>query len=65
MLTTIHVGQQMEASFEEKMKNSFHVVYFIAKKERPFTDFSDLVELQERIGSMLASCYRSDKAVAR
>ena len=65
VLTGIHVGNVMDASFAEKMTNMFHVAYFVAKKERPFTDFTDLIALQERTGSKMAACYRSDMAVAR
>ena len=64
-LTGIHVGRVMVAGFLERMVNMFHVAFFIAKKERPFTDFPDLVELQERTGSKMATVYRSDMAVAR
>ena len=65
VLTGIHVGKVMDGIFEEKMVNMFHVAYYVAKKERPFTDFPDLMALQERTGSRRSSSYRTDVAVAR
>ena len=47
MLKGIHVGKEMDASFQEKMVNMFHVAYFVAKNERAFNDFYDLMSLQE------------------
>ena len=34
--------QQMSSDTEEKMKKLFNISYFIAKHERPFSDFEDL-----------------------
>ena len=65
VLKGIHVGHDMDAGFETKMQNAFQVAYFVAKKERPLEDYSDLVELQERTGSAMPASYRSGKAAAR
>ena len=65
VLKGVHVGHMMDAGFEKRMVNTFHVTYYVAKKERPFSDFTDLVELQDRTGSTLPAFYRSDKAAAR
>ena len=65
VLKGIHVGKEMDAAFLEKMLNTFHVAYFVAKKKRPFTNFNDLIDLQERTCSKMAACCRSDMTVAQ
>ena len=65
VLRGIQVGHNMDVGFEMKMRNAFQVAYFIAKKERPLEDYSDLVERQARIGSVMPESYRSGKAAAR
>ena len=65
VLRGIHVGQNMDAGFEMKMLNAFQAAYFVAKKERPLEDYSDLVDLQERPGCVMPESYRSGKAAAR
>ena len=60
----IHVGA-MDAGFEARMANTFRTAYYLAKKERPFSDFAELVAMQERTGSTMPAFYRSDKAAAR
>ncbi len=65
ILQGIHVGKDMDAGFEARMANTFQTAYYLAKKERPFSDFAELVALQERTGSTMPAFYRSDKAAAR
>ena len=48
MLKGVHDGHAMDAGFEMWMVNTIHVVYYVVKKERPYSDFTDLVELQDR-----------------
>ena len=47
ILQGIHVGKAMDAGFEARMANTFETADYLAKKERPFSDFSELVALQE------------------
>ncbi|KAJ4929799.1 hypothetical protein JOQ06_018820, partial [Pogonophryne albipinna] len=47
------------------MENMFHTAYYVVKKEKPFTDFPDLVQLNSRTGSNMTNCYLSDKACLR
>ena len=54
------VLQQMEMQFEHCMINTFHVAYYIAKYEKPYTDFSDLIALNVRTGSKVPIWYKSD-----
>ena len=62
-LQGIHVGKAMDSGFEVRMINTFP--YYLAKKERPFSDFAELVALQERTGSTMPALHRSDKVAAR
>ena len=62
-LKVIHVGTAIDAGFEEKMANAFHVAYYVAIQERPFTDYTELMALQEWTDSNMP--YRSDKVVER
>ncbi|KAK1907004.1 Zinc finger protein 862 [Dissostichus eleginoides] len=47
------------------MENMFHTAYYVVKKEKPFTDFLDLVQRNSRTGSNMTNCYLSDKACLR
>ncbi|KAF3859886.1 hypothetical protein F7725_000141 [Dissostichus mawsoni] len=47
------------------MENMFHTAYYVVKKEKPFTDFPDLVQLNSRTGSNMTNCYLSDKTCLR
>ena len=57
--------QQMEMQFEHCMINAFHVAYYIAKNEKPYTDFPDLIALNVRTGSKMPLWYKSDIACNR
>lgn len=65
VLARVHVNCEMEAGFKKQMENMFHTAYYVLKKEKPFTDFPDLVELNSRTGSNMPHYYKSDKACAR
>ena len=44
----------------------FNSAYYLAKQERPFSDFPDLLKLQEKNKTPgIKECYRNDRAVAR
>ncbi len=47
------------------MENVFHTSYYIAKREKPFSDFPDLVDLNTRTGGNMPQWYKSDKGCAR
>ena len=53
--------RQMSPETEEKMKKLFNISYFIAKCERPFSDFADLCKLHEKNGLPLGDTYINDK----
>lgn len=65
MLAGVHVNFDMHAGFKKQMENMFHTAYYVVKKEKPFTDLPDLVQLKSRTGSNMPNCYKSDKACAR
>ena len=46
---------------EEKMKKLFDISYFIAKHERPFSDFEDFCKLHMKNGLSLGETYINDK----
>ena len=35
---------------KEVLENRFNSAYYLTKKERPYSDFPDLIELQEKNG---------------
>lgn len=51
----------MSSDTEEKMKKLFNISYFIAKQERPFSDFEDLCKLHVKNGLSLEETYINDK----
>jgi hypothetical protein len=44
------------------MKKLFNTAAYVGKKERPYSDFPDLVKLQERNGNPMGNTYCNDKA---
>ncbi|XP_053400429.1 uncharacterized protein LOC128557263 [Mercenaria mercenaria] len=54
--------QKIDMGTSEKMSKLFRTSYYIAMKERPFTDFPDLVDLQTINGLPLGDTYHTDKA---
>ena len=59
------VLQKMEMQFEHCMVNAFHVAYYIAKNEKPYSDFPGLIALNVRTGSQMPLWYKSDIACNR
>ena len=53
--------RQMSSDTEEKMKKLFNTSYFIAKHERPFSDFKDFFKLHVKNGLSLGETYINDK----
>lgn len=59
------IVDRMEEGLKLQMVNAFQVAYYIAQKERPYTDFPDLLGLCKKTGgSIHDSAYHSDKACA-
>ncbi|KAM3871389.1 LOW QUALITY PROTEIN: apoptosis-stimulating of p53 protein 1-like [Diretmus argenteus] len=65
VLAGVHVNCDIDAGFQKQMESMFHTAYYVVKKEKPFTDFPDLVQLNSRTGSNMPNCYKSDKACSR
>ena len=54
---------KMDMETSEKMGKLFRTAYYIALNERPFTDFPELIDLQECNGlTALGDTYRNDKS---
>ena len=51
----------MSSDIEDKMKKLFNISYFIAKHERPFSDFKDFFKLHVKNGLSLGETYINDK----
>ncbi|XP_060555537.1 uncharacterized protein LOC132716306 [Ruditapes philippinarum] len=54
--------QKMDMTTSEKMTKLFKTAYYIAIFERPFTDFPNLIDLQQCNGLSLGDTYHTDKA---
>ena len=46
------------------MRNHFNSAYYLCKKERPYSDFKDLIILQEKNGMKKSESYKNDRAAA-
>lgn len=56
------VQNMMDESTLERMVMLFNTAYYVAWKEKPFSDFRSLVELQRKNGLTLGDQYLNDKA---
>ena len=56
---------KMATRGKEVVENCFNTAYYLAKKERPYSDFTELMELQEK-NPDLKFCrnYRNERAAA-
>ena len=52
----------MEKAIELRLTKLFGTAYYLAEKERPFTDFAGLIQLQNCNGADLGTTYMNDKA---
>ena len=60
--TPICLGlRNLNAMTEEKLVKLFNTAYYIAKNERPFSDFNQLCMLQVKNGVTLGETYLNDK----
>ena len=57
--------QCMEEKLRTGMIKLFHIAYFLAKAEKPLTDFPKQIALHRRLGGELPTCYNTDKACSR
>ena len=55
---------KMAESDKEKMRVCFNTVYYLAKLERPFGDFPQLLSLQQKNGVKQFENYNNDRAAA-
>ena len=55
---------RMEEHSKEVLKMRFNTAYYLAKKEKPFSDYPDLLVLQEKNGIEKHSGYRTPRAAA-
>ena len=62
MSTPIRLGlEHLNVMTEEKLVKPSHTAYYIAKNERPFSDFNQLCMLQVNNGVTLGETYLNDK----
>ena len=47
-----------------KLRPRFNTVYYLYKKERPYSDYADLLALKEKNGMKVTKCYKTDRAAA-
>ena len=52
----------MEKAIELRLTKLFRTAYYLAEKERPFTGFAGLIQLQNCNGADLGTTYMNDKA---
>ena len=55
---------RMHEKTRKVMKNCFAIAYYLAKNEKPFSDFPELLDLQELNGLDVQKGYRTDRAAA-
>ena len=55
---------KMATRNKEVLENHFNSAYYLAKKERPYSDFPDLIELQEKNGVKYCRSYQNKRATA-
>ena len=55
-----HGLTKMATHDKEALENCFNSAYYLAKKERPCSDFPDLIELQEKNGVKYCKSYRNE-----
>ena len=55
---------KMEEHSKEILKMRFNTAYYLARKERPFSDYPDLLALQEKNGIEKRNGYRTPQAAA-
>ena len=65
MLNGVHRNGTMDEKFKGRLINMMNIAYYVVKKEKPFTDFPEQVELAARVNSDVLTYYKSDKACAR
>ena len=64
---TVIIGKsitRMHKKTRKVMKNHFSTAYYLAKNEKPFSDFPKLLDMQELNGLDVRKGYRTDRAAA-
>ena len=59
-----HGLTKMTTCNKEVLENGFNSAYYLAKKERPYSDSPDLIELQEKNGVKFCGSYQNEQAAA-
>ena len=63
----ISVGRgflKMAHSYIETVKICFYSAYYLAKNERPFRGYADIIQAQQGNGGQKFTCYLDDRATA-
>ena len=61
------IGRGLKKMTEEEgelLKNRFNSAYYLSKSERPYSDFEELLELQEKNGAKYHKGYRNERSAA-
>ena len=61
----VKVVKKMEHGLQEQLIRLINTAYFVAKYEKPFTDYPRLILLQEVNVLDMGNVYRSDNACRR
>ena len=61
----VEVVKKMEHGLQEQLIRLINTAYFVAKYEKPFTDYPRLILLQEVNVLDMGNVYRSDNACRR
>ena len=51
--------------YSELLRTRFSTAYYLCKKERPYSDFCDLITPQEKNGMQASESYKNDRAAAQ
>ena len=52
---------KMATCDNQVLENRFNSAYYLAKKERPYSDFPDLIELQEKMELSIAEATKTNE----
>ena len=52
---------KMATCDNQVLENHFNSAYYLAKKERPYSDFPDLIELQEKMELSIAEATKTNE----
>ena len=67
IIETTPIGRGLKKMTEQEgelLKNRFNSAYYLSKNERPYSDFEELLELQEKNGATHHKGYRNERSAA-